>query len=152
MTWFRRLRLGAAAYGVAVVLGTCAIVFLAFAAYLQLATILTPPLAALVTGAGLLLLALLVVLAFRGTSGTGAGHRHRRRPGDDPVDGLEEVLEKSVDPVVSRWLRRNPQRAALAMLLLGVGAGYSRSIRRVVQDLYNQYAETEKERRTSRRD
>lgn len=150
--WIRRLRSGAAAYGVAVVLGACAIAFLAFAAYLQLANTLAPAIAALVTGGVLLLLAVLVVLVFRGSSGRGGGHRHRRRRGDDPEDGLEEILEESVDPVLSRWLRRNPQRAALAMLLLGVGAGYSRSIRRVVQDLYNQYAETEGERRSSSRD
>lgn len=152
MTWLRRLRSGAAAYGVAAVLGACALAFLAFAAYLQLATTLTPALAALVTGAGLLLLAVLVVLAYWATTGPGSGHRHGRRPGDEPMDGLEEILEKSVDPALSRWLRRNPQRAALAMLLLGFGAGYSRSVRRVVQDLYNQYAETEKERRASGRD
>lgn len=152
MTWVRRLRLGAAAYGIAVILGACAIAFLAFAAYLQLADALEPPIAALVTGGVLLLLALLLVLVFRMSSRHGPGRRPGRRRADHPMEGVEQVLEESVDPVLSRWLRRHPQRAALAMLLLGVGAGYSRSIRRVVQDLYNQYAETEKERRNSSRD
>lgn len=152
MSWIRRLRSDSAVYGVAVVLGICAIAFLAFAAYLQLAITIAPAVAALVIGVALLLLALLVVLVYRVSSGRGAGHRRRRRRRDDSMDDLEEVLEARVDPVLRRWLRRNPQRAALAVLLLGVGAGYSRSVRRVVQDLYNQYAETEEERRTSSRD
>lgn len=145
----RHLGSRAAAYGAAAVLGVCAVAFLAFAGYLQLEKILTPPAAALVTGIVLLALALLVVLLSR-RSGVRRGHR--RRPDSDPVDGLEAMLDERVDPVLSRWLRRHPERAVVATLLLGVGAGYSRSVRRVLQDVYNQYVETESERRDPDRD
>lgn len=148
----RHLGARAAAYGTAAVLGICAVAFLAFAGYLQLEKTMAPAAAALMTGGVLLALASLVVL-FSRRAGVRRGRRGgRRRPDSDPVDGLEAMLDERVDPVLSRWLRRYPERAAVATLLLGVGAGYSRSVRRVLQDVYNQYVETEKERRARDRD
>lgn len=147
----QQLKIRAAGYGIVVVLGACAVAFLAYAAYLQLAAALAPAIAALLTGGALLLLAALT-LACLGWSGTGRGDRRgRHRDSHDPMDGLEAMLDERVDPVLSRWLRRHPERAAAATLLLGIGAGYSRSVRRVLQDLYDQYVETERERRGTRR-
>lgn len=148
----RHLGTRAAAYGAAAVLGICAVVFLALAGYLQLERTMTPAVAALVTGGVLMALALLAVSCSRISGVRRRRRRGRRRPDGNPDDGLEAMLDERMDPVLSRWLRRHPERAAVATLLLGVGAGYSRSFRRVLQDVYNQYVETESERRSPDRD
>lgn len=128
-------------------LAVCAVAFLSLSGYLQLSR--TPALAALLTGAVLLGLALLCLLLGRRR---GAPERSRRgRRNNRPDDDLETLLAERVDPVLGRWLERYPERAALVALLLGIGAGYSRSTRRILQDLYNQYGDTESRRRGSDR-
>lgn len=121
-----------AAWGAAAVLGACSVAFLAFAGYLELAAVVAPGTAALLTGGILLLLAVLTVLVF----GRSAPSRRRRR-GHEPADELEAYLAERTDPVLSGLLRRYPERALAASLLLGIAAGYSSSVRRVLRDLYD---------------
>lgn len=69
------LKRRAVAWGAAAVLGACAVGFLAFAGYLELAAIVAPATAALVTGGILLLLRVLTALVF----GLSTPSRRRRR-------------------------------------------------------------------------
>lgn len=123
----------AVAWGTAVVLGACAVAFLAFAGYLALLEFVAPGTAALLTGVILLLLAVLIALVF----GRSFPSRRRRRRGYEPADELEAYLADRVDPVLSGLLRRHPERALAVTLLLGIAAGYSSSVRRVLRDLYD---------------
>jgi hypothetical protein len=132
MKILRVLKRRVVAWSAAVVLGVCAVAFLAFAAYLELAAFVAPGTAALLTGGILLLLAVLTVLVF----GRSPPSRRRRLGGHEPADELEAYLAERTDPVLSGLLRRYPERALAATLLLGIAAGYSSSVRRVLRDLY----------------
>jgi hypothetical protein len=48
-------------------------------------------------------------------------------------------------------VRRNPDRAALVTLVLGIGAGYSDHFRHTLLDFYRRYAESEAVRRERER-
>lgn len=127
------LKRRAVAWGAAAALGACSVAFLVFAGYLGLAAYVAPGTAALLTGGIALLLAVLSVLVF----GRSTPYRRRRRGGDEPADELEAYLADRVDPAVSGLLRRHPEGVLAATLLLGVAAGYSASVRRVLRDLYD---------------
>ncbi len=144
----RRIRIRAFAWCLAVVLAVCAAVFLSLALYLHLARHMTPSLAALVTGAALLALTT-IVLASSYWITSRRGNRRRRRA--DNIDGLEELLESHIDPLLRGWIDRHPEGAAASTLLLGIAAGYSRSVRRLLQEFYDNYAETERRRRENDR-
>lgn len=151
MNWSQRMQARMIALVVAALLGTCMVAFLALAGYLALLEVVRPVIAALITAGCLLLTALIVLLVTRVATARRSRRRRsrgqRRRTDANPLDGLEEVLEDYADPVLGDWVRRNPDRAALATVLLGVAAGYSSSVRRALQDLYNHYAESESRRR-----
>lgn len=132
-------------------LAICALGFLALAGYLELVEVVRPVTAALSIGALLLLLAALALLVARLTTGRRRRSARGGAGGRTPADGLEDALEARVDPVLNDYLKRHPERAALITLLLGVAAGYSRTSRRVLQDLYELYIETESERRATAR-
>lgn len=144
----RSLKATLAAYAMAAVLVLCAIGFLAWAAQLQLAEVIGPGKAALATGLMLLGLALVILLGVHLSRRRSSRRDYRSR---HPLDGLEDTLERRIDPLISAQLRRHPQRAALVTLLLGLAAGYSRTVGVVAQDLYDKYVDTESERRASRR-
>lgn len=144
MTAIQRIRLRAVATGIALVLVAAAVVYLSLAAYLYLAATMPAAHAALVTGSALLLLTAIVV------GGTWWATRRRRRRQRRPPDNLEELLGAHLDPLLRDWIDRHPEGAAASTLLLGIAAGYSRSVRRVLQDLFDQYAETERRRREHR--
>jgi hypothetical protein len=71
--------------------------------------------------------------------------------GDLP-DQIEKMLQENADPIISEWVRDNPDRAAIATLLLGVAAGYSESFQKVLLDMYCRYIETETHRRSNQHD
>lgn len=137
----QRVRLRLLAWSVSMVLTICAVVFLSLAGYLALATRLDRPLAALATGGALLVLTVLVLLGTRWLTGRRSQRASRRN------DGFEALLEEQLDPLVSRWIDRHPEGAAAGTLLLGIAAGYSGSVRRVLQDMFDNYAESEINRR-----
>lgn len=147
MRWQARLGARVVAYAVTVLLAVCGLVFLALAVYLWLAGVFEPPIAALLTAACSLLLAALVLLVVR-RRGSAAPVPDR----DELADRVEQALEQQVDPAVGAWIRRHPGRAAGVTLLLGIAAGYDRSVRRVIRDLLTGYAESGREERERRRD
>lgn len=125
------------------------VAFLAMACYFALRESLSPAMAALVTAAAGIVLIALILLVVR--ISTNASSPAPPKPSELP-DQIEEMLQEHADPVISEWVRRNPDRAAIATLLLGVAAGYSDSVQKILLDMYNRYAETETRRRSGRRD
>lgn len=129
-------------------LSFCVFAFLGLAAYFAFREILAPELAALVTAAcGIVLIALVLVVARIATINRSASHRvqnHRVEFSED----LEAFLREHADPVLSDWIRNHPDRAAITTLALGIAAGYSDQFRHVLMDLYSRYAESETFRRT----
>jgi hypothetical protein len=142
----QRLETRAIATVIVVPLVFCVIAFLAIALFFALRETLTPAMAALVTSAaGVVLIALFLVLVRITTRHTPANAR--QRSDTDPREHIEAFLQAHADPVLSTWIKNNPDRAMVATLLLGVAAGYSKSVRRALADLYRHYAAAESERR-----
>lgn len=129
--------------------GFVVVAFLALACFFALNEWLSPALSALVTAAiGVIVIAVVILLTQIATQKT-------RLPPPAPrelPDQIEQLLEEHADPVLSEWVRNNPDRAAVATLLLGVAAGYSESFQKILLDMYNRYAETEARRRAARHD
>lgn len=128
-------------------LALCMVVFLALAGYFALREVVDPVYAALMTAGGCLLAAMAILLA----AWLITARRREHRAGMHPTEMLEDFLEDGVDPVMVAWIRRHPDAAAAVTLALGIAAGYSSSVRRILQDLYVHYADSEAERRSSRR-
>lgn len=130
-------------------LAFCVFGFLGLAGYFAFRKTLPPELAALVTAAcGIVLIALILVVARIANIDRGTSSRSKSRHveiGDD----FEEFLREHADPVLSDWIRNNPNRAAVTTLMLGIAAGYSDQFRHVLMDLYSRYAESEASRRSS---
>ncbi|MEX0915538.1 MAG: hypothetical protein WDZ60_06555, partial [Wenzhouxiangellaceae bacterium] len=75
----------------------------------------------------------------------------RQQPSQrDMPDQIEALLQQHADPVLSDWIRNNPDRAVIATLVLGVAAGYSKSFQKILMDMYSRYSEAETRRRTDR--
>ena len=128
------------------------ITFLAIACFLALRETLTPPMAAVVTaGVGIMLIVILLLVMRMVTSGRGSrasAHTRSESARSPPLgDQFEAMLQSQADPVLSRWIRDNPDKAMAATLVLGVAAGYSSSVQRVLLDLYRHYAAAETTRR-----
>lgn len=116
-----RLKAKAIGIGLALILFLCAVGALVFAAYLGLRMEFEPLWAALITAAGCLVLALIVLLLTR---------RSSRREHTYTRDDLEVALQESADHMVKDWIVRHPDRAAFAALALGLAAGSSRTVRK----------------------
>lgn len=148
----RRVETGALVTAVVIPLALCVAAFLGLAVYFAFRESLPPHLAALVTAScGIVLITLILLVArianrIRGSSAS----REDGLDGFELGSELETLLHKQADPVLSDWVRRNPDRAAFATLALGIAAGYSSQFRRVLLDLYSRYAETEALRRSKR--
>lgn len=124
----------------------CVVAFLALALFFTLRETLTPAMAALVTSAaGVVLIALFLVLARIASRREPA--RFRKGSDTDPGEYIEAFLQAHSDPALSAWIKSHPDRAMVATVLLGVAAGYSESVRRVLADLYSHYVAAETERR-----
>lgn len=151
MRWQARVEARIVAYVTACVLVACGIGFLAFAAYVALLDVASPPLAALLVAIALLLLAVAVLWGVRRAA---ARNRARHDAGrDDALDDLEGALGKYADPALREWVRRHPLRGTSTGLLLGIAAGYSRSTRRLLRDILAGIAaaEPDRERRRGKR-
>src|SRR6056297_473469 len=145
----KNIETGVLVTALVVPLWLCVFAFLGVACYFAFRETLSPPLAALVTVAAAIVL-IAFVLVFARIFGGG-----RKRPEPRSVelgDDLEEFLREHADPVLSRWVRSNPDKAALTTLALGIAAGYSDQFRRVLFDLYARYSESETVRRSRRPD
>jgi len=125
------------------------VAFLAMACYFALRESLSPSLSALVTAAaGIVVIAMVLLI----TRISNRQSRPKQQQSRDLPDQVEKMLQEHADPVISEWVRNNPDRAAIATLLLGVAAGYSDSFQKILMDMYNRYTETESRRRTGRPD
>lgn len=125
------------------------VAFLGVACYFALLESLSPAMAALVTAAAGIVLIALILLIVRISNHS--SHAVQPVPRELP-DQIEDMLQEHADPVISEWVRNNPDRAAIATLLLGVAAGYSESFQKSLLDMYSRYADAETRRRTTRRD
>lgn len=151
---FQRLKkkaeTGAITALIVIPLVVCVIAFLALACYFSLLSMLSPALAALVTAAAGIVLVAFVLLIAR-ISAPSSGKSPRKEP-LDAGEEFENFLRKHADPVLTQWVREHPDKAALTTLLLGVAAGYSQAVRRVLLDTYLRRAESEDRRRGTRVD
>lgn len=151
----KRVETGVLVTALVVPLGLCVFAFLGLASYFAFREHLPPDLAALVTAAcGIVLIALIFLIARIGGSGSASSSRRGDR-GDNDVElgeDLESFLREHADPMVGDWVRKNPDRAVITTLLLGIAAGYSGQLRRVLMDMYARYAESETVRRSRRRE
>ncbi|NBD96265.1 MAG: hypothetical protein GVY11_07315 [Gammaproteobacteria bacterium] len=146
----RRVETGALVTALVIPLALCVFAFLGLAGYFAFRESLPPDLAALVTAAcGIVLIALILIIARIAGSGSGST---TRRSNDEVELGedLEDFLRDHMDPVMSDWIRNNPDKAAITTLALGIAAGYSDQFRRVLMDLYARYSESEAVRRSRR--
>ncbi len=138
MNWRVRIQVHTVAYAVAVILGICAIAFAGLAGYLALSERFAPDTAALLTAAGFIVTALVVIAIARLITWYGRRRRLERRQ-QRSADNLEHLLQNSVDPAIADWIKRNPGSALAVTLLAGVAAGYSDTARGVFKDLYSRY-------------
>lgn len=125
----------------------CVIAFLALAGYFALRESLPPAMSALVTAAGGIVVIAIVMLFTRIATRTESRPQPSQR---DMPDQIEALLQQHADPVLSDWIRNNPDRAVIATLVLGVAAGYSESFQKILMDMYSRYSEAETRRRTDR--
>src|SRR6056297_662701 len=149
----KRVETGALVTALVIPLGLCVFAFLGLATYFAFREHLPADLAALVTAAcGIVMIALIFLIAR--ISGGGDSNSVRGRGESDVELGkdLESFLREHADPVVGDWVRKNPDRAVVTTLVLGIAAGYSGQLRRVLMDMYARYAESETVRRSRRRE
>jgi hypothetical protein len=123
------------------------IAFLALASYFALRESLSPSLAALVTAAaGVVLIAVVLLI----TRISAREPQPEQPPTRDLPEEVERVLQDQVDPLISDWVRNNPDRAAIASLLLGIAAGYSDAFQKILLDVYSRYSQAERARHPGR--
>jgi hypothetical protein len=147
----KRVEAGALVTALVVPLSLCVFAFLSVACFFALRQSLSPALAALVTAAaGIVSIALVLLVARIASALSGPTARRESAPAD-LGDDFESFLREHADPALAGWVRRNPDRAAVVTLILGMGAGYSDRFRRTLLDLYARYAESEAVRRERRR-
>ncbi|MEE4638903.1 MAG: hypothetical protein V2J42_09215 [Wenzhouxiangella sp.] len=146
----KKAETGAITALIVIPLVVCVIAFLALACYFSLLSILSPALAAIVTAAaGIVLIAFVLLIARLSAPHSS---KNPRKESLDAGEEFETFLRKHADPVLTQWVRDHPDKAALTTLLLGVAAGYSQAVRRVLLDTYLRRAESEDRRRGSRVD
>lgn len=144
MKWRHRLQSRFVA-GIAVaIIGVFVVGFASLAAFLALRVHVSPVLAALLVAGALLVLALVILLA--ANLATRPRRTRASQRDSDPMDALEAALKSHTDPALSDLIRRHPDKAAATMLLLGIAAGYSRTVRHMVHDFSEYLAELDERR------
>ena len=111
--------------------------YLAYAAYLALLGAISPPLAALVTGVGAILVALLIVVAARVLT-RGKRAPARRRDGADDIGGAQRLageLGGQLGEQLGSLTRSHKGPVLAASLLAGVAVGASPRLRGALLDL-----------------
>lgn len=146
MKWRHRLQSRFVA-GIAVaIFGVFVVGFASLAAFLALRVHVSPVLAALLVAGALLVLALVILLAANLATRPRPRRTRASQRDSHPMDALEAALKSHTDPALSDLIRRHPDKAAATMLLLGVAAGYSRTVRRMVHDFSEYLAELDERR------
>jgi membrane protein implicated in regulation of membrane protease activity len=125
-----RLAVTIAAFFAATLVGAAALAFFAYAAYLALVGAVAPPLAALCTGLGAVLLAFLIVIAARVLA------RGKRAPAPRHEQaGDAHRLAGELGSQLGSLTRTHKGPVLAASLLAGVAVGASPRLRRVLLDL-----------------
>lgn len=106
-----------------------AIGFAGVALYQLFAMLFLPDVAALLTAAIFLLIAILVLIAAKIYSAV--DKRSTPRP-SGRTQNLEEVLNRSVDPEIARWVKQHPGSSLGVSLFAGILAGYNRDSRQAI--------------------
>jgi len=146
----KQVETGALSALIIIPLVLCVVAFLGLACYFSLTSILPPSLAALVTAAaGIVLIAFVLLLARLSAP---SSKKPPKAGVEDYADDFERLLGERADPLLARWAKEHPDRAAVTSLLLGLAAGYSRAARRVLLDAWLRHAEAETRRRGPRAD
>ncbi len=106
-----------------------AIGFAGVALYQLFAMLFLPDVAALLTAAVFLLIAILVLIAARIYAMV-----DKRPPprAQSTADNLEDVLSRSVDPELARYVKEHPGGSLAVSLFAGVLAGYNRDSRQAI--------------------
>lgn len=139
MNWLERTRARWLAYAAVTLFLIGAVVMLGIASHLFLATYYPPHLAALLTAAGFIFMALITLTIINVISMR--RQRPNTRQSQSSGQDIETLLAATLSPELGDWIRRNPGSAVAAGLIAGVAAGYSETVRRVLQDFYNRYTE-----------
>jgi hypothetical protein len=147
----QRAETGLLTLALVIPLALCVFGFLGLAGYFTFRQSLPPNLAALVTSAcGIILIAVTLLLAklSQFNMGSKPSKRVDTKAGFEIGDELEGYLRDHADPVLTDWIRGNPDKAAMVTLALGIAAGYSDQFRRLLLDAYSRYSESESARRS----
>lgn len=132
-----RLAATLAALVVATIVVVAALGFFAYAAYLALLGALSPPLAALATGAGAILVAILIVAAAR-VPMRGRRAPACRRGGADEIASAERLAGEiggKLGERIGALTRSHKGPVLAASLLAGVAVGASPRLRNLLLDL-----------------
>lgn len=135
------IKLQARTKGIAAACTLCTIAFLALAAYLGLLNVVSPAVAALLTAAGVATLGAIIPVAVNWSA-----RRRERQRASNPLAGLEDILARQADPALAELVRRHPDGTVAATFLVGIAAGYSRSVRRTLEGTLEELAKSERER------
>lgn len=147
----QRAEMGALVTVLVIPLALCVFAFLGVAGYFTFRESLPPDLAALVTAAaGIVMIAVVLIIAKLVNLARDRSSSPPSAKDFELGDEMEAFLRDHADPMLSDWVRGNPDKAALTTLALGVAAGYSGRFRSVLLDIYERYAESEQARRSRR--
>ena len=131
--FFARVALSIAALLVMVLAAFIAVGFFAFALYLFLATYMAPPVAALMSGVLILMLAVILVLATR----TGSGRRGRRGNAAAEREARETAAEVGgeLGRKIQGFADAHRNGSLIAALIAGFAVGVSPKLREFLQDI-----------------
>lgn len=129
MSVIARTKVNAVALILAAVFVLFAIGFAGVALYQLFAMLFLPDVAALLTAAVFLLIAMLVLIAARVYAALDKRPPPRRR---SSADNLEDVLSRSVDPEIARFVKKHPGSSLAVTLFAGILAGYNRDSRQAI--------------------
>ncbi len=131
-----RFKVNTVAIGIAAVFSLLALGFGGLAAFYFFFSYFSPELAALLTAAIYLLLAI-IVLIFAQLFSIYDRRRNRFSRTDGTRNPLEETLQKPFDPEIRNWVKQHPGRSVTLTLLAGVVLGSSDDVR----DLLKKYCD-----------
>jgi len=136
MGWRSRVQINTVALTIATLLGLFALGFAGFAVYLALLVHYPPNIAAVMTAAGYVLAAILVMLIAKF-----AVYRTKvASPGVDrsstlDADDLENVLQSVITPAITKMIHQHPGKSVMATLLAGLVVGYNDESRNAVKNV-----------------
>lgn len=133
-----RFKVNTIAIGVAAVFFLLALGFAGLAMFYFFSSYFSLDLAALLTAAIYLLLAL-IVLIFAQLFSIYDRRRSQLSRNDNSISPLEESLQKPFDPAIRDWVKQHPGRSVTLTLLAGVVLGSSDDLRDALKKYYDRH-------------